>query len=462
MRQVELGWRRFALVGLSSVLVLPLLTGCGSRLSTEEIRAQGSMSTERSASRSDESGLALIETDDDAGTGDDAGIAAGGPSSRAKASTATSAPVASQGGSTGAKAPIVVGFIGWLSGTGGETIAPVRDAWVVWSRTVNARGGINGHKIQLLVGDHGGNESRALSLARDFVENKGAIVLTTGSGGPAVANYAKTKRVPVVGSILTGEIWNSNPMAFPPYPGSESLTWGGAKLMKRTGKTKLALVYCAESPDCEGGASRMKRDAQKEGLQIVSEMRYSVTAPDYTAECIQMRSAGAEIVYPLGDAGSMIRMAKACSRQSFRPIWVSPTMDDNVTLLPEFEGAIALTPVFPWFIRSGSPGIEEYVAAFQKYAPGRLVKSSIFIPEGWISAKLLEKAAQKVGDKPTSEDILNGLWSLSGETLDGLAPGRAALTFRRDQPTPEIYCIFDARLVGRKWTAPSGLNPICR
>ena len=357
----------------------------------------------------------------------------------------------------------MVGFVGWLSGTGGETIAGVRDAWVVWSRAVNARGGINGHKVQLLVGDHGGNESRAVAIARDFVENKGAVVLTTGSGGPAVAQYALQKRVPVVGSVMTGDVWNDkNAMAFPPYGAGEATAWGSVRLMKRTGRTKLASIYCAESPDCDYGNQRIKHYAQEEGIQVVSEIRYSVTAPDYTAECIQMRTAGAEIVYPLGDGGSMIRMAKACARQNFHPIWVSPTMDDNVTRLPEFEGAIAVSSVFPWFLRSASPAIDEYVAAFQKYAPARLARGSLFVPEGWVSAKLLEKAAEKVGDKPTSENILEGLWSMNGETLGGLLPGRMARTFRRDQPTPESYCVFDTRLTGGRWTAPSGLEPICR
>jgi branched-chain amino acid transport system substrate-binding protein len=450
-----------------TALLLSTLAACGSRLTTEEIRAQGVVTSDAEGSRGGSGESDDLTIDEGAGTddattgetGDDGGTGGGGGGgSTGGGGTGTKNPtvVASK------KAPIVIGYIGWLSGTGGETMAPTRDTWVAWQRSVNARGGINGHKVELLIGDHGGNESRAVSIAREFVENKGAIALTTGSGGPAVGEYAKSKNIPVVGTITTGGTWNSNPMLFPPFGAAENTSWGGARLIKRTGKTKVALIYCAESSDCADGAVRMKRYLGAEGLQVVSDQRYSVVAADYTAECIQMQRSGAEVVYPTGDTGSMIRMAKACSRQGFKPIWVSPTMDDTVTSNPEFESAIAVTPSFPWFMHSGSAAIDEYAAAIRTYAPSRLTKSNIFQSEAWVSAKLLEKAAQKVGDKPTSQQILDGLWEMKGETLGGLATGRAARTFTRGQPTPETFCVFDTKLVKGKWTAPSGLTPVCR
>jgi branched-chain amino acid transport system substrate-binding protein len=457
--------RRKVAIWVAAALAMSTLAACGSRLTTEEIRAQGIVSTESDGTRISpgaepgteddvspgEEEVALDEPGDSGDGGED-GVS--GPRNGRAVSPKTE--------TGGPKAPIVIGYIGWLSGTGGETMAPTRDMWVAWQRSVNARGGINGHKVELLVADHGGDESRAVSLARDFVENKGAIVLTTGSGGPAIGEYAKSKNVPVVGTILTGGTWNSNPMLFPPFGAAETTSWGTARLIKRTGKTKVALIYCAESTDCSDGAARMKRYAASEGLQVVSDQRYSVIAADYTAECIQMQRSGAEVVYPTGDTGSMIRMAKACSRQGFKPLWISPTMDDSVASLPEFEGAIVVTPALPWFMRSGTPAIDEYAAAIRTYAPARLTKGNTFMSWAWVSAKLLEKAAQNVGDKPTSQQILDALWAMKGETLGGLTSGRAAITFTRGQPTPENFCVYDTKLVKGKWTAPGGLTPLCR
>ena len=79
-----------------------------------------------------------------------------------------------------------------------------------------------------------------------------------------------------------------------------------------------------------------------------------------------------------------------------------------------------------------------------------------------MSAKIFEKAAANVSDKPTSQDILNGLWAMKGETLGGLLPGGLARTFTREQPTPDVLCTFTIGIKGGQWVAPQGLTPMCR
>jgi hypothetical protein len=126
----------------------------------------------------------------------------------------------------------------------------------------------------------------------------------------------------------------------------------------------------------------------------------------------------------------------------------------------DFEGALSATQAFPWFLRSGAPGLDEYVGALTKYAPARLSDGNSLQATGWASAKVFELAAQKVSDQPTTQDILNGLWAIKGATLGGLAPGGAARSYTRDQPTPDTYCVFSAQVQGGRWTG--SLKPICR
>jgi branched-chain amino acid transport system substrate-binding protein len=191
-------------------------------------------------------------------------------------------------------------------------------------------------------------------------------------------------------------------------------------------------------------------------------MSYSIAAPDYTAECIQLRNAGAQAIYPLGDVGSIVRLAQSCGRQGYHPTWVTPSSDDSMLKVPDFENAIAVTTNFPWFMRSGPPAIQEYVNALQRYAPGLLTNANAYVSTGWLAAKIFELAAAHVSDAPTSQDILNGLYAMHGETVGGLAPGPLALTFTRGQPTPSVFCVIPTRLQHGAWTAPQGLTPNCR
>jgi branched-chain amino acid transport system substrate-binding protein len=193
-------------------------------------------------------------------------------------------------------------------------------------------------------------------------------------------------------------------------------------------------------------------------MQVAYSGQYSVAQPDYTAECLQMRNSGADSVFPVGEFQANVRLAQSCSRQNYRPRWLVTAAN-----IPEYEGAISASGTFPCFLRSGSPAVDEYVQAFQKYLPNRVGDgchpSQV---TGWLAGKLFEKAAANVSDKPTTEDILNGLWAMKGETLGGLLPGAMARTFTKDQPTPDVFCTFIVAVKDRKLVAPQGLTPLCR
>ena len=108
---------------------------------------------------------------------------------------------------------------------------------------------------------------------------------------------------------------------------------------------------------------------------------------------------------------------------------------------------------------SGSPALNDYGQALQQYAPSLLgAAGSTSQTIAWESAQLFELAAAHVGDKPTSQDILNGLWAIKNNTLGGLAPG-GSYTFTQNQPTPDKYCTFTIKIQSGKWTAPQGLTP---
>ena len=70
---------------------------------------------------------------------------------------------------------------------------------------------------------------------------------------------------------------------------------------------------------------------------------------------------------------------------------------------------------------------------------------------GWVSAKLLQRAATGLPDPPTPEAILRGLWTLRDETLGGLTH---PLTFVQDQNAPKRTCWFNLQIADRAWRSP--------
>ena len=43
----------------------------------------------------------------------------------------------------------------------------------VWQQWTNAHGGVNGHPVEVLIGDDGGDPGRYISIQRQFVEMTG-------------------------------------------------------------------------------------------------------------------------------------------------------------------------------------------------------------------------------------------------------------------------------------------------
>jgi branched-chain amino acid transport system substrate-binding protein len=338
----------------------------------------------------------------------------------------------------------------------------MRDVVAAWAKSVNARGGIAGHPVTPLFGDDGGDESKSVALVRDFVENKGAIAILAYSSGTAngVGNYAQSKNIPMIGGASVEPIWQTNPVMFATGGGPSGRYYGVARRAKDAGIDKVATMYCTEVAACSDFNSKFVEHAHALGLNVVYQARVSLAQPDYTAECLQARNNGAQAIVPMADTNTTIRIAQSCARQDYHPKFVLALANDGLAKVPELNGALVSLTDFPWFLYSGTPALDEYGTALKTYAPHLLDgQNADFGSMGWAAGKLFEAAARNVSDNPSSQEILDGLWSLNGEQLGGLTP---PLTYVRDQPTPEIFCTFQVELKDAQWVANNGVNYVCR
>jgi branched-chain amino acid transport system substrate-binding protein len=345
---------------------------------------------------------------------------------------------------------------GLFSGIVGATLSPSRDAYAAWVESVNARGGIDGHRIELLTADDGNSAAQDLANARTFVEKYGAIALVNFNPAPggaaAVDEYARKKHVPIVGGNNIEPIFNQSPVIFPVTPSSDTQDYSWAAAMNDAGKKKVAALYCTEGQACADKEANWKKYAQQLGMQVVYDSRASVAQPDFTANCIAARSAGAEAMVPVLDSASQLRVARDCDRQGYRPMFIAPGPFPQA---PSYiEGMVATLQGFPWFLTSGSPVLEEYGTAMRKYVTSQITAVT---PQGWVAGKALERALQLAGvsNPPTPKDVFKGLYALNGDTLGGITP---PLRFVEGKASPEMRCMFVAKVVGGKWIAPIGLQ----
>ena len=279
----------------------------------------------------------------------------------------------------------------------------------------------------------------------------------TGQGSVA---YINAKRIPVIG-MDGGSGWAySSPMYFPQMSQGQYNTQmtvpSIAQLLIPQGKTKFGSLICVEATICDETDRVVAESVKGSGLQQVYRGRASLAQPDFTAECLSARNAGAQIMFITLDHNSVRRVAASCARQDYRPIYsvVFQVADESYKEIPEFDGMTSASPIAPYF-RSGTPATDEFQNALKIDGAGLDRSGAVF--SGWVAGKLFEKAGTKMA-APTTGALLDALWSVKDETLDGLVP---PLTFVRDKPPKPYVCWFNMVLTKKVWLSPDGFKLNC-
>ena len=373
-------------------------------------------------------------------------------------------PGASPSTDDGKKSPLIVATMCNCSGPAGSSTVPMVQASQVWVKLINSRGGLNGHPVKQILYDDGSDPARNRAQVREAVEREKALAFFMEAAplsARASVEYITSKGIPVVGTN-TADYWDyESPMYFPQSsadrPGAYASVAGAAQQLVPAGKTKLAQVYCAEAEQCARINKFWVEFAPKLGFQVVYEAPVSLAQPDFTAVCLSARNAGAQVVAVLADTNTVSRVAASCSRQGFRPAITgqSQTVANRFSDDPNMESYVGASTLFPFF-QTGTPATDEYHQALRTHGGG--VASGMGTTLGWVAGKLLEKAGANLPEPPTSQAILEGLWSLRNDDLGGLTQ---PLAFVRGQTAPKIACWFAIASKDSKWISPDGFQRQC-
>ncbi|HVW32464.1 MAG TPA: ABC transporter substrate-binding protein [Acidimicrobiia bacterium] len=365
----------------------------------------------------------------------------------------------------GKLSPVVVASVGLYSGPlATQATGPVMLGAQIWVKSINARGGLNGHEVKLVVYDDGGDPARHRAEVQEAVETRKAIALL-GNGeavsGEGSVDYLRAKRIPDIGQDTGGSWYYSSPFYFPQTTSGLALirflvpSYAGRTIPK--GLDKLGILYCTEVSGCDQGQKIMADEGARVGYKVVYRARVSLAQPDYTAECLAARNAGVEVFATIMDLNSMGRLAASCNRQAFKPVYGITTHAATPSLahLPGMETAIGNANMYPYFL-TDSPAIQEFHAALRTYAAQ--VEASMGIEQGWVAGKLLERAARNLPEPPTNEALLDGLYSIRDDDLGGLT---SPLTFTRDKNPPEVSCWWDIEVHDGQWALSADRSRHC-
>lgn len=362
----------------------------------------------------------------------------------------------------GAASPIPVGVIGSFTGPTSSTVGPGRDAIDAWGQWVNAHGGINGHPVKLYIEDDAANSGNALTRAKVLIEQRHVVaIVAAASADPAAwQQYVDSKGVPVVGGYPGLLPYLKDPNFFA-VGGSLFANYYGITQVAKNNGTKIGDLYCAEAPSCAATPKILQTAGKSAGVQLAYQNKVTATAPDYTAACQSLKSAGVE-TFTLGLAvATSKRLVPQCREQGMTAkLVLSNVTDSTFVSNPAFDGMTVIDSMVPW-AQTSTPATQEYHNAIAQYAPKLGTDAEplgTYATAAWVSGKLFQKAVEGVGSAAiTPDSIKKALWSMKGETLDGLT---APLTFVEGQPNRN-YCYFVSTIQGGNLVTQTPLTPTC-
>jgi branched-chain amino acid transport system substrate-binding protein len=431
----------------------------GSGASTSPVRSSTAAAGAQAGVPSSSSGAAPKSAGGVGSSGSAAPVGSGGTSGTGTPSV-PGTPAAPAGGS---KSTIALGSFGTQTGPIGRILLPVPQGARAWAADVNARGGLAGHPVKLIMADDGGDPNKALSIVRRMVEEDKVLAFYAEFGPTtiqAALPYLEQKQIPVIGGCNCFQGAAESPMVFQVGTGSKyGLAWEHLLPFKAfaPNEKKASLQYCREAPTCKTMADDIRKLAPQAGIEIVHEAQTTLTQPDYTAEVLAARNAGANLLILATESFSAIRTIRSAHRQDWHPQVATQHSAIDARFIADggadVEGVLLGGGIVSW----DSPKMADYRAAMNRFAPGGVLAN--ISQYAYMAGKLMETMAVSWPPQPTTADVVKGLYALRGETLGGTIP---PLAYKEGVGHDSSnLCVVPTRVEGGKFVPQNGDNFLC-
>jgi branched-chain amino acid transport system substrate-binding protein len=332
----------------------------------------------------------------------------------------------------------------------------VENSLNTWRKYVNSQGGIAGHPVDFTILNTGCNPGVAVSDAKQLVSDHVIAIIDNSSLDNDYASVVDAAKIPVICGQSSGSgIYCSSDANF--FPTGTTEIPGAYLLMvaaKKAGADHFGFLYCTEVSTCGAAVPFLASVAKEVGLKY-NAFGASETAPSYTAQCLAMQTAGVKALFVGGPP--TLTVAQDCTSQHYNPTYIAAGATWSAKYLnePSLKNATGDTGDVPWTL-DNTP----VTKTFQK-VEGHILASSGYpyeVSGSYAAGLLLQTALAHLPANPTSQDVTDGLYAVSGTTLGGFSP---PLDFVQGKATT-VGCGFIVGIKNGRWSAPFGGKYFCQ
>jgi branched-chain amino acid transport system substrate-binding protein len=304
-------------------------------------------------------------------------------------------------------------------------------------KMVNANGGVNGRKINLISLDDGFSPPKAVEMTRKLVEEDGVLAVMGSVGTPTnvvVSKYLNGKQVPHL-VVASGSGKLEDPVGLPwtaTFYASQAMEGQlyGQYLLKSKPGAKVAVLFQNDDYG-KGTLEAFKRGlGDKATTMIVKEASYELSDATIDTQIIALRAAGADTFFH----ATTPKFAAQAIRKAYETGWnplqiiISNVSGVTGTLKPAGLDASKGLVTSMWMKFPGDPawaadpGMKDYYSFVKQWAPNENPDDSTGA-FGYNQAMMMVELIRRCGDDLTRENLMKQAVNVKDLQLPLFVPG---------------------------------------
>jgi ABC-type branched-subunit amino acid transport system substrate-binding protein len=340
----------------------------------------------------------------------------------------------------------VIGLTGALTGPPASTYAPAVEALRIYIDRVNAAGGVNGKKIELILQDDSAEPSKATANAKKLLTQDNVVLLLNASlsstYAPVIAE-AKRAGVPLLfaSSVCPKEV----------YPPADEVLFcttafastydsrAALAFIKEKAKGPVQLGLAAMAiPLSRGEMDFAEGLAPSLGIKVVDKEVIPPPTPDYTPFATKLKDAGANWVFSWAPWVTQVRTLEALRRLGWEGEYIAWSH-------LEAEGELRRLKDGKLYVIGANALFTENLPVHREIADAAKKANVSYPPEqmmeGWIAGMVIEAALKGAGWPATPAKVQASMQNLKVD-LKGLRGGPIEWTKDNHFRTRQYYRVY--------------------
>jgi branched-chain amino acid transport system substrate-binding protein len=364
------------------------------------------------------------------------------------------------------KSPIIIGYISNLTGVASSTFTDGAGGAQAVINQTNAAGGINGHKLELVVKDDQSNPTLDATASQELVSAGATVIIEYSAFGFTGAPYFQKAGIPVVGSGFDGPEWLEAPYTNMFSWAAPSASVNGTdyaykyygQFLKDLNVKSFGGLGYGVSPSSTNSIYEAEASASKFGIKTCyTNNSVPFGSTDFTTDVLQIKSSNCGAV-----AGSFVAASDLALGSALKQGGLSKVVGLFFT---GYDAAATQGANAAQF--NG-----DYVSSAANFSPPNAAGSALLntlkkydpsytggVPDfgllgSAVSAQLAVYGLKLAGANPTTTSVMAALHKVKSWNDNGLLPTSYSLANAGSTKIfPKTVCQYFEHLQGKKWSA---------